>query len=684
MKISKRVIRIRRKYVSIASVIFFISLGLVVTYTLNTQISKQKQTLQSRADCVDDDPERCAPEYSPQEPPARLPECKNTEERGGETICLDEVKSPNVPPGEEEEGGGCAGTCINVNNQSCSISTERGLCPGGYNIQCCNGYIGDGGDDDGGGSPPDNGSGPGDGQYIGKYCSTPQGEGSCEYTSSCDGKSVPGYCPGSSSVQCCVGGGGSDPGDPPVGGPGPDDQEPIKKPPPPPPDKDDPKGVVDQNDGHNIRGWAFDPNDTNDSIAIHIYIYPEGGAAEGYNTGPTSILRPDVNEAYGIAGIHGFDFSVPAKWCDGKTYTADVFAINVGDGGNTNLGGSSWSCSGSGQQPDSGQKPNDLSDRDKLLKQSFDGRWYLSEYTDVRRDKGYGKNSDTAFQHYLVHGMSEKRNSNADFDEKYYLDSNPDVVGGISRGEFRSGFEHYLIFGHKQPECRKPKSDANAPSPCGSNPDTQIQSNSSADVSVSLEGIGPGMTIKNPVRTADIKVISGAKTMHTASGFLTYDKVSGNFVNHDFKLGAIASGSYKLVIQMEGYLDKELLSPDGSGLFVLGEGKVSKTVPSQLSAGDNAPTRGGDNVVDIIDYNALTGCMRGSPSGACQNLRLSDLNDDGVVDQKDLDILKKNFGESGFLVQSDEFTCDANPACGSGKDSLQMCSLLCTKKSKRS
>jgi hypothetical protein len=546
MKFSKRVIRIRRKYVSIASIVLFLSLGLVVTFILNNQISEQKQNYLSKAESICEEWEereggsQC---LKWKEQPSSPSECKQWQEKEGETICIDWSESPHEspkpPPDEIEEGGGCAGTCINVNTQSCSIATEIDLCPGASNIQCCKGYI----RDDGADPPPNENNGSGDDQHIGKYCSTPKGTGSCQYSSGCSGQRVAGYCPGSSAVQCCIEDGGSNPdsGEPPLGGPGPDDP-PIQKPPPPPPAADDPKGVIDQNDGHTIRGWAFDPNDTNESIQIHIYIYPSDGTTEGYNTGPTSVIRPDVNEAYGIAGVHGFDFNVPSKWCDGGSYTADVFAINIGEGGNTTLGGSIWSCTGGGLNPDGGQKPNDIAERDSLLKKNFDGRWYLSEYTDVRKDKGYGKNSETAFSHYIAHGMSEKRNPNPNFDEKYYLDKNPDVVGGISRGEFRSGFEHYLIFGQKQPECRKPKSDTNAPAPCGNQLESDSQSDSKADISLTLDGIGPGANIKNPVRTADIKIISGEKTIKSASDFLTYEKASGNFINPEFNLGSIPAG----------------------------------------------------------------------------------------------------------------------------------------------
>ncbi|HUQ85731.1 MAG TPA: dockerin type I domain-containing protein [Candidatus Limnocylindrales bacterium] len=693
MKLSKKVLRIKRKHFSLLAAGVFIGLGLIVTILLNTEIAQRQQISKSRAECVDDDPGRCAPEYPSQEKPPPMPECKNTEERGGETICLDSPVNPPVNndtsqgPNDDQFIGtycqfnsGTEGTCKYVS--SCGTRYEGGHCDGSSAVKCCANSGG------GGEQPSNNGSDPGgggDSQHIGKYCSTPSGEGSCQFASGCSGSRTPGYCPGSSAVQCCVEGGGSDPGsdNPPVGGPGPDDS-PVKKPAPPPPAKDDPKGVVDNNDGHAIRGWAFDPNESNASIEIHIYIYPEGGQAEGYNTGPTAFLRPDVNEAYGIAGIHGFDFQVPAKWCDGKRYTADVFAINIGDGGNSTLGGSTWSCNGGGQNPDSGQKPGNLTDGEMILKRSFDGRWYLSEYRDVKRDKGYGKNNDTAFAHYLKHGMGEKRNPNADFDEKYYLDNNSDVAEAVSKGTVRSGFEHYLLHGHKPPECRKPKSDKHAPAPCGEKKDVKSQSNSKADIEIALEGIGAGVSIKNPVRPAKIKIIKGNAVSHNASDFLTYDKATGNFVNHNFDLGSVEPGTYQLVLQMDTYLDRELVGPDGNKEFVLGESKVSKTAPTQLSAGDSAPLPGGDNVINIIDYNALIGCMPGNKSSACSNKRTADLNDDGVVNQKDLDILRDNVGESGYLLQSEEYECKENPACGSGKDSIQMCSLLCTKKTQRS
>lgn len=76
--------------------------------------------------------------------------------------------------------------------------------------------------------------------------------------------------------------------------------------------------------------------------------------------------------------------------------------------------------------------------------------------------------------------------------------------------------------------------------------------------------------------------------------------------------------------------------------------------------------------------------MPGSPAGACLNKKFADLNDDGAVDQKDLDLLQSNFGQSGFSFQTSEFSCEPDPTCNDGKGALQLCSLLCSKKTQRS
>ncbi len=93
-----------------------------------------------------------------------------------------------------------------------------------------------------------------------------------------------------------------------------------------------PIGNVDGSTCTNISGWTLDMNDPTRAIDVHIYI---DGA--GYNTGATTTSRPDVNQVfanYGATGNHGFNFSVPAGWKDGRQHTVNTYGINIGNGGN--------------------------------------------------------------------------------------------------------------------------------------------------------------------------------------------------------------------------------------------------------------------------------------------------------------------------------------------------------------
>lgn len=209
----------------------------------------------------------------------------------------------------------------------------------------------------------------------------------------------------------------------------------------------------------------------------------------------------------------------------------------------------------------------------------------------------------------------------------------------------------------------------------------------SAGLSVSLQGIGPNANIVDQERTATIKIFDNTKSFdkatYTASDRLKYDPVSGKFVNPNFNFGLIPIGKYQMVIQIETYLDEQLSSPDGK-VFTLEEASALNVLPIEMKAGDVAPSPRGDNYVNIIDYNAVIGCMNGAPPGACLNKKYADLNNDGTVDQKDLDLLLLNFGDKGFSFQTDQFQCDPDPSCNTGKESLQLCSLLCTRKTQRS
>lgn len=80
-----------------------------------------------------------------------------------------------------------------------------------------------------------------------------------------------------------------------------------------------------------VRGWAFDLGSPTEAIEVHVYI--NGG---GYNTGPVSASRPDVQNVYPQTTAHqGFDVTLPAS---PGTNQVCAYGINAGIGENTLLG----------------------------------------------------------------------------------------------------------------------------------------------------------------------------------------------------------------------------------------------------------------------------------------------------------------------------------------------------------
>lgn len=77
-----------------------------------------------------------------------------------------------------------------------------------------------------------------------------------------------------------------------------------------------------------VAGWALDP-DTSDSIAVHIYVGPNGSAHTA------SLQRSDVGAAYGLGSAHGFDATIPVT--ASGTQDVCVYAINAGSGANALL-----------------------------------------------------------------------------------------------------------------------------------------------------------------------------------------------------------------------------------------------------------------------------------------------------------------------------------------------------------
>ena len=99
-----------------------------------------------------------------------------------------------------------------------------------------------------------------------------------------------------------------------------------------------PEGVFDEASGGlrrlHVRGWAFDRDNVNASLEIHVYV---GGSHIG--TLIANSERKDVNNVYsGVGNYHGFDgyIDIPANKTGSQK--VEVFALNVGGGSNVSLG----------------------------------------------------------------------------------------------------------------------------------------------------------------------------------------------------------------------------------------------------------------------------------------------------------------------------------------------------------
>ncbi|SOD74812.1 hypothetical protein SAMN05892883_4004 [Jatrophihabitans sp. GAS493] len=90
--------------------------------------------------------------------------------------------------------------------------------------------------------------------------------------------------------------------------------------------------VVGNTNQVHIAGWAYDPDASDASSSVAVYVDGKGVDLSV----PTTFPRPDVNAHYAITGLHGFDLTVTLP--DG-THSVCVYALNVGAGsGNPGLG----------------------------------------------------------------------------------------------------------------------------------------------------------------------------------------------------------------------------------------------------------------------------------------------------------------------------------------------------------
>lgn len=93
------------------------------------------------------------------------------------------------------------------------------------------------------------------------------------------------------------------------------------------------RGYVDATDSETgvVSGWAFFTPTPSASIQVYLRALsndPNNPTPIGFFT--TATPRPDVNQAFGIVGVHGFEVQLPWRM-QGSTITLEVFAIDPTD-----------------------------------------------------------------------------------------------------------------------------------------------------------------------------------------------------------------------------------------------------------------------------------------------------------------------------------------------------------------
>jgi len=93
-----------------------------------------------------------------------------------------------------------------------------------------------------------------------------------------------------------------------------------------------PFGYLDAATCTELKGWAYDSDNQNAAVTLHVY---EGSTF--VTSGKANVARADVNRTMGITGDHGFTIPLPATLKDGKAHTLAVYALDTAGGKSANL-----------------------------------------------------------------------------------------------------------------------------------------------------------------------------------------------------------------------------------------------------------------------------------------------------------------------------------------------------------
>lgn len=181
------------------------------------------------------------------------------------------------------------------------------------------------------------------------------------------------------------------------------------------------------------------------------------------------------------------------------------------------------------------------------------------------------------------------------------------------------------------------------------------------NIALQLFGIGKNGNIHPRHTTREVHIqIYKATDDPTQPGVLplvdqqttvTFDSSSGYFLNPSIALTkTLPTASYQVLVKVPGYLRKQYIDQlTSSKTIALTTNQTNRLNVLTLIAGDVAPLF---NIIDASDYYALVGCYKdkANTSTCAIGPQIADLNDDGTVDNIDL-----NYWLLGFQsIQTDE------------------------------
>ncbi len=139
----------------------------------------------------------------------------------------------------------------------------------------------------------------------------------------------------------------------------------------------------------------------------------------------------------------------------------------------------------------------------------------------------------------------------------------------------------------------------------------------------------------------------------SAQGTFDADPLSptyGRYINKNIDLGTmVPSGTYQISFKEDRSLAKLVKEKEqavGGKIFIISKNINQPIIVTDqtIIIGDIYPTSGSDNIMDIKDYNALVGCFGSkSDSSGCDDKMVADLDDNGVVDGTDYNIMFSSF-----------------------------------------